>query len=101
MISRAGEPGDPEVTLSPLTYHYKHLAEIEAVVKGATCDVAFDTLCTSIGVVLAADRTLSGLCGWVEAEASRPVDLPVEGASSLKAAVITVVLHSSLADPLG
>jgi len=42
----------------------------------------------------------SGLCDWVEAEAPRPVDLPVEGAASLKAAVITVVLHYSTADPL-
>ena len=35
------------------------------------------------------------------AEAPRPVDLPVEGAASLKAAVIPVVLHYSTADPLG
>ena len=37
---------------------------------------------------------------WVEAEAPRPVDLPVEGAASLKAAVIPVILHYSTADPL-
>jgi len=36
----------------------------------------------------------------VEAQAPRPVDLPVEGAASLKAAVVTVVLHYSTADPL-
>ena len=62
---------------------------------------ASDTLCASIGTALAADRTLGGLCDWVEAEAPRPVDLPVEGAASLKAAVIPVVLHYSTADPLG
>ena len=73
LIMRDGEPGEPEVTLSPLRYHYQHRAEIEAVVQGA----------------------------WVEAEAPRPVDLPVEGAASLKAAVIPVVLHYSTADPLG
>ena len=32
--------------------------------------------------------------------APRPVDLPVEGAASLKAALIPVVLHYSTADPL-
>ena len=52
------------------------------------------------GAALAADRTLGGLCDWVEAEAPRPVDLPVEGAASLKAAVIPVVLHYSTADQL-
>jgi len=118
LILRDGEPGEPEVTLSPLRYHYQHRAEIEAVVQGEVRsaqqmqgsggpfqgtndrDAAFDTLTASIGTAIAADRTLGGLCGWVEAEAPRPVDLPVEGAASLKAAVIPVVLHYSTADPL-
>jgi hypothetical protein len=100
VILRDGEPGEPEVTLSPLRYHYQHRAEIEAVVQGAARDTTFDTLCASIGAVIAADRTLGGLCDWVEAEAPRPVDLAVEGAASLKAAVIPVILHYSTADPL-
>ena len=36
LILRDGEPGEPEVTLSPLRYHYQHRAEIEAVVQGGT-----------------------------------------------------------------
>ena len=101
LILRDGEPGEPEVTLSPLRYHYQHRAEIEAVVQGAARDAAFDTLCASISATIAADRTLGGLCDWVEAEAPRPVDLAVEGAATLKAAVIPVILHYSTADPLG
>ena len=100
LILRDGNPGEPEVTLSPRMYHYQHRAEIEAVVQGASRDVAFDTLCASIGAALAADRTLGGLCDWVEAEAPEPVDLPIEGAASLKAAIIPVVLHYSVGDPL-
>ncbi|SEN75928.1 hypothetical protein SAMN04488003_13313 [Loktanella fryxellensis] len=100
LILRDGEPGEPEVTLSPMRYHYQHRAEIEAVVQGAARDSAFDTLCASLGAAIAADRTLGGLCDWVEAEAPRPVDLPIEGAASLKAAVISVILHYSTADPL-
>ena len=100
MILRDGDPGEPQVTLSPLAYHYQHRAEIEAVVQGTERDAAFDMLCASIGTALAADRTLGGRCDWVEAEAPEPVDLPVEGAPSLKAAVIPVVLHYSTADPL-
>ena len=100
VILRDGDPGEPEVTLSPLRYHYAHRAELEVVVQDRERDAAFDTLCAGIGTALAADRTLSGLCDWVEAEAPRPVDLPVEGAASLKAAVIPVVLHYALADPL-
>ena len=74
LILRDGEPGEPEVTLSPLRYHYQHRAEIEAVVQGADRDAAFDTLTASIGAAIAADRTLGGHCDWVEAEAPRAVD---------------------------
>jgi len=100
LILRDGEPGEPEVTLSPLRYHFKHRADIEAVVQGINRDAAFDALTASIGAAIATDRTLGGLCDWVEAEAPRPVDLPVEGAASLKAAVISVILHYTTADPL-
>ncbi|MFN8828874.1 MAG: hypothetical protein ACK5W0_03300 [Labrys sp. (in: a-proteobacteria)] len=100
LVLRDGVPGEPEVTLSPLRYHYQHRAEIEAVVQGAARDTAFDTLCGSISTAIGADRTLGGLCDWVEAEAPRPVDLPIEGAAALKAAVIPVILHYSTADPL-
>ncbi|SNT37660.1 acyl-CoA transferase [Antarctobacter heliothermus] len=118
LILRDGEPGEPEVTLSPLRYHYQHRAEIEAVVQGEARsaqqmqgsggplqrtndrDANFDTLTASLGAAIAADRTLGGLCDWVEADAPRPVDLPVEGAATLKAAVISVVLHYATPDPL-
>lgn len=96
-----GEPGEPEVTLSPLRYHYQHRAEIEAVVQGGERDAGFDILCASIGTALAEDRTLGGLCDWVEAEAPQPVDLPLDGGVSLKAALITIVLQYSTQDPLG
>ncbi|CUH60235.1 hypothetical protein [Thalassobacter stenotrophicus] len=100
-ILRDGEPGDPEVTLSPLAYHYEHKAEIEAMRHGADHrDAAFDDMIAALGVALHADRTLGGLCDWVEAEAPQEVDLPVEGASAFKAASITVVLHYTSADPL-
>ena len=100
LILRDGEPGDPEVTLSPLRYHFQHRAEIEAVVQSATRDAAFDALCASVGAAITTDRTLGGLCDWVEAEAPRPVDLPIEGAPALKAAVITIILHYSTVHPL-
>ena len=100
LILRDGDPGEPEVTLSPLRYHYQHRAEIEAVVQCVDRDVGFDILCASVGAALAEDRTLGGLCDWVEAEAPQPVDLPVDGGTSLKAALITIVLQYSTQDPL-
>ena len=101
IILRDGKPGDPEVTLSPLTYFYEHQAELEVVIQaGSGRDALFDALTASIGTALATDRTLGGLCDWVEAEAPEPVDLPVDRAATLKAAVITVILHYATQDPL-
>ena len=101
IILRDGQPGEPEVTLSPLRYHYQHRAELEVVVQAGTGrTTAFDTLIAAIGTALEADRTLGGLCDWVEPEAPASVDLPIEGAAALKAALITVVLHYTTTGPL-
>jgi hypothetical protein len=67
IILRDGQPGEPEVTLSPLRYHYQHRAELEVVVQAPNGRAnAFDSLITAIGTALEADRTLGGLCDWVE-----------------------------------
>ena len=101
IILRDGQPGEPEVTLSPLRYHYQHRAELEVVVQASSGRTsAFNDLIAAIGAALEADRTLGGTCDWVEPEAPASVDLPVEGAASLKAAVITVVLHYTTTGPL-
>ena len=101
MILRDGDPGEPGVTLSPLLYHYQHRAELEVLVQtGEDRDARFDRLIGRIGVAIAADRTLRGRCDWVEAEAPEPVDLPVEGAASLKAAVVPIILHYATSDAL-
>lgn len=101
IILRDGQPGEPEITLSPLRYHFQHRAELEVIVQAANDRAtAFDTLMLAIGTLLFTDRTLGGLCDWVEAEAPASVDLPVDGAVSLKAAVVTVVLHYSTSNPL-
>ncbi len=88
IILRDGQPGEPEVTLSPLRYHYQRRAELEVVIQtGIGRATAFDTLIAAIGTALEADRTLGGLCDWVEPEAPASVDLPIEAAAALKAAV--------------
>ena len=104
LILRDGDPGTREVTLSPLQYHYEHRAEIEVIVQGKTPanrDAAFDILLVNLATAITADRSLGGLCDWVEAEAPQPVDLPVDGAEALKAAIVSIILTYSTADPLG
>ena len=102
VILRDGDPGEPEVTLSPLTYHYEHRAEIDLVVERHPDmrDAVFDALARGIGAALAADRTLGGLCDWIEGQAPAPLAVPIEGAETLKAATIQIVLIYSVQDTL-
>lgn len=102
VILRDGEPGEPEITLSPLTYHYEHLVEAEIYVSGtAGRDAAFDAIKQELGVVLAGDRTLGGLCDWIEGQAPRSDDLPVQGGATIKASVVPILLAYAVTDTLG
>jgi len=101
LILRDGQPGEPEVTLSPLRYHWQHRAEIEVFVRGAPdLDAAFDALAAKVGQSVTIDRTLGGLCDWIENDAPEPVDLAVEGATGIKAAVLMLTLYYVSDDPL-
>ena len=100
LILRDGEPGEPEVTLSPLRYHYQHRAEIEAVVQGATRDAAFDTLCASIGAALTADRTLGGVCDSISMTDGGTIQLE-QSSDATRASVslgLTVVYRTERGD---
>lgn len=103
VILRDGDPGEPEVFFSPLSYSYEHAAELEIFVQAGTSkarDSAFDHMLEQIAGVLADDRTLGGKCDWVEARAPEPSDLPIVGAEGIKAATVPVILHYTTSDPL-
>lgn len=103
LILRDGDPGEPEVVLSPREYIYEHRAVLEVIVDGNNAgarDAVFDELMLAIGAVIAANRTLSGLCDFVETEAPAPLDLAIEGAPGLKAAELPILLNYGTPDPL-
>ena len=103
VILRDGDPGEPEVLLSPLAYLWQHQAEVEVIVQQAPADAAttaLDDLLAEVGSVLAADRTLGGLVDWIEWGAPRTRDLAIDGAAGLKAAAVPVTLHYASTDPL-
>ncbi|MDH2326004.1 acyl-CoA transferase [Cereibacter sp. SYSU M97828] len=97
---RDGDPGEPDVTLSPLRYHFEHLAELEVFAEGPDADDIFDALKISVGEALLADRTLGGTVDWLETAAPAPEDLPILGADTVKAAVIPIRLFYVTPDPL-
>ena len=100
-IMRDGDPGEPNVSMSPLRYHYEHVVEVEAYFEAATGrDTGLDAVTAQIGAAIALDRTLGGLCDWIETGAPDTDDLALDGAESLKAAIVPLTLHYAVADPL-
>ena len=100
IILRDGEPGEPEVHMSPLSYGYEHVAEAELFVQGGDVDASFDALKIALGLAIATDRTLGGLCDWVEAAAPSTENLAFAGADGLKAAIVPIRLTYWTSDPL-
>ena len=103
VVVRDGEPGEPEVTLSPLTYHFEHRIVVEVAaneVAGTPREQALDAMLRTIGVAVAANRTLGGLCDWVEAEAPATDDAEALGAIPVRFALLSIVASYATTDPL-
>lgn len=103
VILRDGDPGEPDVTLSPRTEFYSHRAEIEAFVTqpiGGGGEAALDAMLGEIGVAMAADRSLGGLAENLIWSAPETSVLAIEGAAPILTARITVTIEYLVSDPL-
>lgn len=102
-IVRDGSPGDPEVDLSPLTYHYEHRIPVELAAyssAGRTPAEALDDMMQSIGTRVAAYRTLGGLCDWLDVYEPEVDDISETGTTAGKGAEIVVIASYSVTSPL-
>ncbi len=102
-ILRDGEMGEPEVSLSPLTYHWQHQVAIELFVAdpdASTRDARMDGLLTELATLIEADRTLAGVVEYAEIGPPKFDELAPDGTSGIKACVLPVVLHYSSLGPL-
>ena len=99
IILRDGDPGTPEITLSPMTYHYEHTAKIEVAIQSDDAHKDFDELLVKTGQAIYDDKTLGGVCDWIVLSAPQISDLPAEDAM-IKAAILDVVLYYSTESPL-
>ena len=95
-----GDPGEPEVTMSPLTYHFQHRAELDLFAQGIDRQTEFNRLKIAVADTLDLDRTLGGLVDWVEPMAPNVNDLPLAGAGTIKAASVPIILHFATTNPL-
>ncbi len=103
IILRDGDPGEPEVTLSPTRYHYQHRAEIEALVQHgdpAQRDTALDALLETLAQALDGQTSLGGLVDYLHIETPDFLSETVEGAPTIKAAVVPIILEYSTSNPL-
>ena len=102
-ILRDGEMGEPEVSLSPLTYHWQHQVTIELFVadpEASVRDVRMDDLLIELASLIEADRTLAGVIEYAEIGSPKFDELAPDGSSGIKACLLPVLLHYSSAGPL-
>ena len=98
-----GEPGDPEVDLCPLNYTYSHRIPLTIGAyesASLTPEQVLDTMQQAIGAAVAADRTLGGLCEWLEPEAPDSFALDVVGAVSGRWSTPAIIAVYSTPNPL-
>lgn len=98
-----GDPGEPEVDLSPLTYNYSHpigLLFARNRTAGLTAGQALDAMQVAVGQAVAANRTLGGLVDWLETVAPDRGDLDIAGAESGAASEAAIIAHYSTSSPL-
>lgn len=105
VIVRSGDPGDPvEITMSPATYWYEHAIPIEVSTfksGSLTSEEALDAMLVSIGDAIAVDRTLGGLCNWLDTSSAATEDIYAEGdGRPPRGAPIMILASYSTTNPL-
>ena len=102
-ILRDGEMGEPEVSLSPLTYHWQHQVVIELFVAepdASARDTRMDGLLMELAALIEVDRTLGGVIEFAEIGPPKFDELAPDGTGGIKACLLPVVLHYSSSSPL-
>ena len=94
------DPGEPETTLSPLSYSYQHPFGLTVYGWPGSTPADLDALLTPIGSAIAAARTLSGLCEWLEASAPALDDADALGVEAVPSAQLQIVAHYTTASPI-
>ena len=102
VIIRDGDPGEPEATLSPLTYIFSHRIPIEVAVHQGIGprEQTLDAILGRIGIEIAVNRTLWGLCDFIEAEAPAAADVESSGALPGRWADVVLIATYATPDPL-
>lgn len=103
-IVRSGDPGEPEIDLSPPTYYYERSFPIELASYDEPTRTAQQVLAAmafAIGQAIEANRFLGGLCIWLDATAPAEGEMDLRGARPIGWSDFTIVASYSTPSPLG
>jgi hypothetical protein len=101
VIGHPGEPGEPEIDLSPLTYNYAHRLWLEVIGPNGIGGADLDAMLVALGTAIAADPTLGGQCYFFSADAPDFNDRSTEAVASTNWATVPLLAEYSTQNPLG
>lgn len=90
-----GQPGAPEVLLSPVQYYWDHLAELTVAVQNedqAARDAALDVMLQKVESGFLADPSLGGLADLAEVLEPEMETDAFEGSVTIKSAIVPIRL---------
>lgn len=99
VLGFAGDPGDAEIDLSPPVWNYEHPFPMQ-VAAGRPGKAELDALLVPLGLALAADRTLGGLCDTLLPTAPVRMDR-TQNEATLMWAEFDIVAQYATDNPLG
>lgn len=104
IILRDGTRGEPEISLSPRTYHWEHRAVIDVIVQAPSAEgraASLDSLLLAIDGAITGDRQLGGAVDWAETSTLVTEDLAIPASAALMGGVVTVTLLYDTSSVLG
>jgi hypothetical protein len=101
VVGHPGDPGQPDVDLSPLTYNYSHQMFLEVVGPDGAGGAALDAMLETLGTAIAADPFLGGLCYFFGSESADFNDRSTESLASTNWATVALTAEYSTLNPLG
>ncbi|KQM92229.1 hypothetical protein ASE70_15050 [Sphingomonas sp. Leaf22] len=101
MLIATGDPGEPQVDLSPLAYNYDHGIPVALMLFGDVGEDGFVETFDRISDAINGDRTLGGRCDWCEPTApTTEGEFTENGAVVGRSAEFFVVASYVTASPL-
>lgn len=98
-----GDPGPPEEFFSPHSYTYNHRFPLDVAAfesSTLTRNQALDVMLLALDAAVGSDRTLGGLCEWMEFEAPAPDDGVADGTEPFRWAEVALTCVYTTTSPL-